>query len=116
MGAGVAAFKRDLPRLLSEHEGKLSPTLLRLIGRLREELHSLEARIEEISHEIEDLAAKDDTARRLMTIPGVGPLGATAFLAAVGDVRRFHRGRDLAAWIGLVPRQYSTGGKSTLLG
>ena len=116
MAAGVAAFKRDLPKLLAEREAQLSPTLLLLVGRLREELRSLEERIEEISREIQDFAAKDDTARRLMTIPGIGPLGATAFLSAVGDVRRFRRARDLAAWIGLVPRQHSTGGKNTLLG
>lgn len=85
MAAGVAAFKRDLPKLLGEQEEQLSHTLKLLIGRLREELRALEERIDEISREIQDFAAKDDTARRLMTIPGVGALGATAFLAAVGD-------------------------------
>lgn len=116
MASGVAAFKRDLPRKLADHADCISPKLHLLIARLREELKELEARIEELSREIEDIAAGDDTARRLMGIPGIGPLGATAFLAAVGDARRFRRGRDLAAWLGLVPRQYSTGGKNTLLG
>lgn len=51
-----------------------------------------------------------------MTIPGVGKITATAILAAVGDGRQFHKARDMAAWLGLVPAQYSTGGKSTLLG
>jgi transposase len=51
-----------------------------------------------------------------MTIPGIGPIAATALLAAVGDGRQFRRARDLAAWLGLVPRQHSTGGKTTLLG
>jgi transposase len=102
MAAGVAAFKRDLPRLLAECPERLSVTLMVLIERLREELREIEARIEEISREIEDIASRDDTARRLMSVPGIGPLGATAFLAAVGDVRRFRRARDLAAWIGLV--------------
>jgi len=51
-----------------------------------------------------------------MTIPGIGPIGATALIAAVGDGRQFRKARDLAAWLGLVPRQYSTGGKTTLLG
>ena len=60
--------------------------------------------------------ATSDIARRLITIPGIGPLGATAIVAAVGDARQFRKARDLAAWIGLVPRQYSTGGKNTLLG
>jgi transposase len=116
MASGVAAFKRDLPRLLAEHSDVISYKLQVLIGRLRQELQDLEARIEELSRDIEDLAAGNDTARRLMGIPGIGPLGATAFIAAVGDARRFRRGRDLAAWLGLVPRQHSTGGKNTLLG
>lgn len=116
MASGAAAFKRDLSHKLADHADCISPKLHLLIGRLREELQDLEARIDELSREIGDVAAGDDTARRLMAIPGIGPLGATAFLAAVGDARRFRRGRDLAAWLGLVPRQHSTGGKNTLLG
>jgi len=62
------------------------------------------------------IAQRLDAAKRLMSIPGIGPLGATALLAAVGDGRQFRKARDLAAWLGLVPRQHSTGGKTTLLG
>jgi transposase len=116
MASGVAAFKRDLPRRLADHADSITPRLHVLIGRLRQELQDLELRIEALSRELEALAGNSDTARRLMTIPGIGALGATAFLAAVGDARRFRRGRDLAAWLGLVPRQHSTGGKNVLLG
>jgi len=115
MATGVAAFKRDLPGKLAEHANNISPRLQVLVARLLDELQQLEARVEQISSEIEQYAAGNDTARRLMGVPGIGPLGATAFLAAVGDARRFKRGRDLAAWLGLVPRQHSTGGKNTLL-
>jgi hypothetical protein len=73
-------------------------------------------RIKEVTTEIEDLAAKDERARRLMTVPGIGPLVATALLASAGDARQFRKARDLAAWLGLVPRQHSTGGKAVLLG
>jgi transposase len=59
---------------------------------------------------------QDERTRRLLTIPGIGALNATALVAAVGDARTFGRGRDLAAWLGLVPRQATTGGKPRLLG
>jgi transposase len=62
------------------------------------------------------LVSRDDVARRLTTIPGIGSLGASALLAAVGDGKQFRRARDLAAWLGLTPREYSTGGKQRLLG
>src|SRR5690606_36615747 len=83
---------------------------------IRGSLKRLEIRIKDVTREIEALAAKDDRARRLMTIPGIGPLGATALLASAGDARQFGKARDMAAWLGLVPRQHSTGGKSILLG
>ena len=70
----------------------------------------------EFTRNVEALAAPNDTAKRLMTIPGVGPIAATALLAAIGNGRQFRKARDLAAWLGLVPRQSSTGGKTTLLG
>ena len=69
-----------------------------------------------MSRQVEFLAAGHEAARRLMTIPGIGPITATALIAAVGDARQFRKARDLAAWLGLVPRQSSTGGKTTLLG
>lgn len=113
-GAGV--FKLDLPRVIAEPENDLTPTMRRLLGDLFQDLTRLEIRIKDVTCEIEALAAKDDRARRLMTVPGIGPLGATALLASAGDARQFGKARDMAAWLGLVPRQQSTGGKSTLLG
>ncbi|WP_420869910.1 IS110 family transposase [Bradyrhizobium septentrionale] len=70
----------------------------------------------EITREIEALAASDERTRRLMTVPGIGPLVATAFVASAGNASQFRRAKDLAAWLGLVPREHSTGGKTTLLG
>jgi transposase len=113
-GAGV--FKIDLPRVLGDEMNELSPAMRRLLTELWDEFREVEARVVRISREIEALAAHDETARRLASIPGIGPLGATALLAAVGDARQFRKARDLAAWLGLVPRQHSTGGKPTLLG
>jgi len=77
---------------------------------------ALDERIAAFDREFAEAAAQDKHARRLLTIPGVGSLNATALVAAVGDARTFARGRDLAAWLGLVPRQATTGGKPRLLG
>jgi transposase len=113
-GAGV--FKLDLPRVIADDENDLTPTMRRLLGNLFEDLKRLEKRIKVVTREIEALAAKDERARRLMTVPGIGPLGATALLASAGDAQQFKKARDMAAWLGLVPRQQSTGGKTILLG
>jgi transposase len=77
---------------------------------------TLDDRISAADAEFVAHAKKDEAARRLISIPGIGALNATALVAAVGDVATFARGRDLAAWIGLVPRQMTTGGKPRLLG
>jgi len=109
-------FKLDLPRILGEEANDLTPAMRRLLGEMWEEFKALNERLHQVSAQIEALAGNDEFARRLATIPGIGPLGATALLAAVGDGRQFRRARDLAAWLGLVPKQYSTRGKPTLLG
>ena len=87
-----------------------------LVASLMDDYRALEARVLSLDREIERLARTNEVANRLTTIPGVGPLGATALIAAVGDCRQFKRARDLAAWLGLVPRQNSTGGRAVLLG
>jgi transposase len=113
---GTGAFKLDIARIITDETNDLTPAIRALLKELWEELKSVDIRHAVVSRQLEVLAAKDDTARRLMTIPGIGPIGATALIAAVGDARQFRKARDLAAWLGLVPRQNSTGGKTTLLG
>lgn len=113
-GAGV--FKVDLVRILDDPENDLTDCARLVLRDLSAELDGLEARLKSVSSEIKNIADTDERARRLMTIPGIGPLGATAVLAAAGDAKRFTRARDVAAWLGLVPKQYSTGGKQTLMG
>lgn len=112
----VGAFKLDLADTLGDAENDLTPAFRKVLASLRAYLVEMEEHIEKFSLEIEALADRDDAVRRLMTIPGIGPLAATALVAAVGDGHQFKRGRDLSAWLGLVLAQYSTGGKSTLLG
>jgi transposase len=113
-GAGV--FRLDLPRALADEGNDLTPAMRRMLAELFDDVGRLDQRIAGVTREVDGLAARDDRARRLMTIPGIGALGATALLAAIGDGQQFRRARDLAAWLGLVPREYSTGGKTTLLG
>lgn len=102
--------------MLADETNDVTPAMRRMLAELFEDLARIDQRIAQATREIEGLAARDDRARRLMTIPGIGALAATALLAAIGDGRQFRRARDLAAWLGLVPREYSTGGKTTLLG
>ncbi|KRB78765.1 MULTISPECIES: IS110 family transposase [unclassified Sphingomonas] len=89
---------------------------IRLLRDLRNEWASLDRRIGSYDDELAALTRDDEQARRLATIPGIGVINATALLAAVGDASAFAKGRDLAAWLGLTPRQHSTGGRTKLLG
>lgn len=83
---------------------------------LHDEWAGLDRRIKEYDDELATLTREDVQARRLATIPGIGVTNATALLAAIGDGSAFANGRDLAAWLGLTPRQHSTGGKTKLFG
>ncbi|MGY3146173.1 transposase [Bradyrhizobium sp. USDA 3397] len=114
--SGCCKFKLELPLALKDEGNGISPVMRRLVGDLCADLCRLEERIRQVTREIEAVANREDVTRRLMTIPGIGALGATAVLAAIGDGLQFRKARDLAAWLGLVPRQYWTGGKQTLLG
>lgn len=105
-----------LPQVLADETNDLTPAMRHILASISDELRELETRLAAVNREIEAIAARDDTARRLMTVPGIGPLAATALVAAAGSGRQFRRARDMAAWLGLVPREHSTGGKTTLLG
>jgi transposase len=113
---GRRKIERMLPEILRDERNGLGPRLRQLIADMREEWRGIDRRISEFDHELAERARAEETTRRLMRIPGIGVLTATALVAAVGDARTFTRGRDLAAWLGLVPRQATTGGKPKLLG
>jgi transposase len=105
-----------LETLLSARQVPLSPRTRLLIEDMRGEWRELDRRILAFDEEFALQARTDEAARLLTTIPGIGPLNATALVAAIGKAETFGRGRDLAAWLGLVPRQTTTGGKPRLLG
>jgi len=101
---------------LAEGDDTLSPRMSRLIAELRAEWKELDTKIEALNGEFVEMARRDARMRRLTSIPGVGVLNATALVAAIGDGSGFAKARDLGAWLGLVPRQHTTGGKPRLLG
>ena len=87
-----------------------------LINVLWEEWKIVDQQIEELGDELERISAADAGCTRIRKIPGIGPIVATAIVAAIGNGAAFRKGREFAAWLGIVPRQYSTGGKARLLG
>lgn len=107
---------KNLPNVLEDAEQNLSPRLRWLLQRLWQEWKQLDIDIEMITDEIERISNQDALCRRLRQIPGFGPLVSSATVAAIGNGAAFRRGRDFAAWVGVVPRQYSTGGKQKLFG
>jgi transposase len=113
---GRVNVNKHLPRILEDAENGLSDLFREELLELWQELLHLDTRVAHYDSKIKQLVQTDDRAKRLITIPGIGPQVATALVAAVGDVSVFKNGREMAAWLGLVPRQHSTGGKNMLLG
>jgi transposase len=109
-------LRKNLPTVIEDAEQNLSPRLRWLLDRLWQEWKQTEIDIKAITDEIERISNDDARCRRLRQIPGFGPLVSTATVAAIGNGAAFRRGRDFAAWVGVVPRQYSTGGKQKLFG
>src|SRR3984893_11086486 len=111
---GSRALRNSLMAILSNRQDEISPRMSGLIAGLYEDWISLDERIDTIASEIEKISEKEANCQRLMSVPGIGPLISTAVVAAIGTGEAFERGRDFGAWLGLVPRQYSTGGRSVL--
>ncbi len=113
---GPANLRKQMPALLEDADANLTPRMRRLLACLWEEWKQLESDVERVSHEIDSIAEHDAACQRLRQIPGIGPLVSTATVAAIGNGAAFRKGREFAAWLGLVPRQHSTGGKARLMG
>lgn len=113
---GRTVLAREIDALLAEPPSDLSARILSMLADTRAEWRELDRRIDALNDELAEHARADEAASRLTSIPGIGVLGATALVAAVGDGEAFRRARDLPAWLGLVPRQMTTGGKPRLLG
>jgi transposase len=113
---GIDQVRRALPRIEEDRENGLTGAFRRLLEDLRQDLAHLDERIEALDEEIKRAARTDEAAKRLQTIPGIGPITATALVADLGDARQFKRGREVSAFLGLTPRQHSSGGKERLSG
>ncbi|MCW8334896.1 IS110 family transposase [Vibrio paucivorans] len=113
---GVVHVRKSIPLILEDASNELTPMFRELLSELYDEVLHLDNRISAIERKLEAICRESEDCQRLLTVPGIGLLSATALIAAIGDIRVFKNGRELAAWLGLVPRQHSTGGKPTLLG
>ena len=105
-----------LPGILEDADAKLSGALRMLLAQLKPKLDHLDLRINEADALIKKTACENEACQRLVAILGIGPVTATAVIAAIGNERAFRKGREFAAWMGLVRREHSTGGKQKLLG
>ena len=112
---GPAIIKR-LPAVLAEHEATLPSRLVGILERLRAHFKYLSEQMVELERELTQQLSEDDMSSRLLEIPGVGPITASVLATELGDAKQYANARQFAASVGLVPRQYSTGGKPTLLG
>ena len=112
----VPALRQAIPEILEDAENGLTVDFRVLLDGLREDLVNLDARIATMDQAIQKLAQNHAGAKRLQQLRGIGPITATALIAAIGNGSMFEKGRDAAAWCGLVPRQHSSGGKDKLLG
>lgn len=110
---GINKVRHALPEILS-HQEEWDNGFIHLLSELAEELQALDERIARYDHHLQTEAREDIRMKRLQAIEGIGPVVASALVAAVGDAKQFKNGREMSAWIGLVPRQYSSGGKERL--
>jgi transposase len=108
---GLRFLRQQLPDILAKRSDVLSPRMIRIMEDLSGDWRRLDERIEHITEEIEVLAHGSESGRRLMTVPGIV---ASAMVAAIGNGAAFAKGRDFAAWLGLVPKQMSTGDRTIL--
>ena len=111
---GIGFLRTELPTILATRTDALSPRMLRVIEELAGDWRRLDQRIDGLTGEIEALARQDQACSRLMTVPGIGPIISSAMVAAIGTGDVFSKGRDFGAWLGLVPKQISTGDRTIL--
>jgi transposase len=111
---GLRFLRAELPNILATRCDVLSPRMVRIIEELAGDWHRLDQRIESLSTDIKALADQDPACERLMSVPGIGPIISSAMVAAIGNGAAFSKGRDFGAWLGLVPRQMSTGDRTIL--
>ena len=113
---GIGHVAKRIPEIVEDAENDLPEVFRQLLVRLRVHLVELDRQVQELEKQINAWHRSNEDSQRLEKIPGFGPLTASALVASLGDAKSFRNGRELAAWLGLVPRQHSSGGKTLLLG
>ena len=113
---GIGHIAKRLPEILENAENDLPGAFRQLLDRLGDHLKELDRQVGELEVQIQAWHRENEVSKRLAQIPGIGPITASALVASIGDAKNFENGRQLAAWLGLVPRQHSSGGKQVLLG
>jgi transposase len=113
---GIGHIAKRLPQILEDGANNLPGSFRQLIARLGDHLKELDRQVGELEVQIQLWHRESEASKKLAKIPGIGPITASALVASIGDAKSFDNGRQLAAWLGLVPRQHSSGGKEVLLG
>ena len=116
MPPSITKFRALIVDQLHKEQAKLTTLSAEVFWQLYDEFRALEKRLEDYEEKLAAIGQAHPECQRLQAIPGIGPVTATALIAAIGDVTQFKNGRQLAAWLGLVPREHSPGGKPRLLG
>jgi transposase len=111
---GHRHLRQQLPDILTNRAGRLSQRMIRIVDDLAVDWRQLDERIETVTDEIDAVAKDDPSCQQLMSVPGIGPIIASAMVAAIGNGAAFAKGRNFAAWLGLVPKQMSTGDRTIL--
>lgn len=113
---GIQSIAKRMPDILEDGENALPGTMRQLLERLNDNLKKMDRQVTELELQIKRWHHENEASRKLEAIPGIGPITASAIVATVGNATEFKSSRQLAAWLGLVPKQHSSGGKQTLLG
>jgi transposase len=113
---GIAHITARVPELLEDADNELTGSFRHLVDRLMLHFKELDKQVKEFDGQIKAWHQSNELSRKLEKIPGIGPITASALVATMGDAKNFDNGRQVAAWLGLVPRQHSSGGKNILLG
>ena len=116
MPQGITNIKKRVPELVETAANELPATFRNLVNRLLDHFKELDRQVGELEAQIKAWHRSSELSQKLEKIPGIGPLGASALVASIADAKSFDNGRQVSAWLGLVPRQHSSGGKPTLLG
>jgi transposase len=113
---GISSVFQRVPILIEQTKCELPGLFQELIWRLLEHLKDLDRQVDELERQITDWHRSNELSLNIGRVPGIGPITASALVASIGDAKSFANGRQLAAWLGLVPKQHSTGGKANMLG